>query len=180
MKKTYIYFLVPLLGLIVFGAIFWNFNAGYEARLAERAKVVREQREEKLRIEAQNREKAIKDAVAAQERRKAEKAAKEAKDQKDRDERQALEEEMNKANRDQFKLQQQVQHLEGEIKAEHEAIAKIEDDRKAALAEQGFLQGYVKQAEANSASLRQVIEKIAAADAARAQAEALAAKNKNS
>ena len=63
MKKSYIYFLVPLIGLIAFGALYWNFSQGYEAELAERERIVRVQKEEKLKAEAKNREKAIKDAV---------------------------------------------------------------------------------------------------------------------
>ena len=63
MKKSYIYFLVPLIGLIAFGAVYWNFSAGYEAELAEKARIQREAKEEKLRDEAKNREKAIKDCL---------------------------------------------------------------------------------------------------------------------
>jgi hypothetical protein len=179
MKKSYIYFLVPLIGLIAFGAVYWNFSAGYEAELAEKARIQREAKEEKLRAEAKNREVAIKDALAAQERRKVEKAAKEAKDKADQEARQAAIEAQNKANRDQLKLAQQVERLEKEIKIEKEAIAKIEEERKQALEEENFLKTYVKQAEANTKSLTEVLDKITAADAARAAAEALA-KSKNS
>jgi colicin import membrane protein len=179
MKKSYIYFLVPLIGLIAFGAVYWNFSAGYEAELAEKARIQREAKEEKLRAEAKNREVAIKDALAAQERRKVEKAAKEAKEKADQEARQAAIEAQNKANRDQLKLAQQVERLEKEIKIEKEAIAKIEGERKQALEEENFLKTYVKQAEANTKSLTEVLDKITAADAARAAAEALA-KSKNS
>ena len=82
-KKSYVYFLVPLIGVIVFGAIYWNFSAGYEAEIARKEKIVREAKDEKLRQEAKNREKAIKEALESQERRKVEKAAKEAKQKAD-------------------------------------------------------------------------------------------------
>jgi hypothetical protein len=180
MKKTYIYFLVPLVGLIAFGALYWNFSAGYEAKLAEKARIVREAKDEKLRAEAKSREQAIKDAIVAQERRKVEKTAKEAKDKADQDARQAALEAQRKADREQFKLGQQVERLQKDIKTEKEAIAKIEDEMKQAVAEQKFLQGYVTQAEANTRNLTQVLEKIAAADAAKAAADALATKTKNS
>lgn len=181
MKKTYVYFLVPILGLIAFAAVYWNFNRTYEGKLADRQRVIREQKEEKLRQEAKSREKAIQDALAAQERRKAEKAAKEAKDQKEQEERQAAIEASRKADRDQQKLAQQVKVLEGEIKTEKETIAKIQEEQKLALEEQAFLKNYVKQAQANQKSLSEVIDKIVAADAARAAADALAAaKAKNS
>lgn len=179
MKKTYLYFLVPLIGLIVFGAFYWNFSKGYEAKLAEKERIVRVAKEEKLRAEAKNREQAIKDALVAQERRKVEKAAKEAKDQADQDARQLALEARDKANREQIKLSQQVERLEKDIKVEKEAIAKIEDDMKRAVEEQKFLKMYVKQAETNTKSLSEVLERIAAADAAKAAADAAAAKSKN-
>ena len=65
MKKSYIYFLVPLIGLIAFGALYWNFSEGYEAELAERERIIRVEKEEKLKAEAKNREKAIKDVEQA-------------------------------------------------------------------------------------------------------------------
>jgi colicin import membrane protein len=88
---------------------------------------------------------------------------------------------MRKADRDQQKLAQQVERLEKDVKVEKEAIAKIEEERKRAVEEENFLKTYVKQAEANTKSLAEVIDKITAADAARAAADALAAsKAKNS
>ena len=180
MKKSYIYFLVPLIGLIGFGALYWNFSQGYEAKIAEKARLVRVAKEEKLKTEAENRKKAIEDAIEAQERRKAEKAAKEAKEQANQEARQLALEARDKANRDQLKLAQQIERLEKDVKVEEAAIAKLEEDRKRAADEEQFLKTYVKQAEANTKSLTEVLEKINAADAARAAAEALAAKSKNS
>ena len=180
MKKSYIYFLVPLIGLIAFGALYWNFSQGYEAKIAEKARLVRVAKEEKLKTEAENRKKAIEDAIEAQERRKAEKAAKEAKEQANQEARQLALEARDKANRDQLKLAQQIERLEKDVKVEEAAIAKLEEDRKRAADEEQFLKTYVKQAEANTKSLTEVLEKINAADAARAAAEALAAKSKNS
>jgi len=180
MKKTYVYFLIPIVGIIIFAAVYLNFSAGYEAKLAERAHQIKEAKEEKLRIQAKEREQAIKDALAAQERRKAEKAAKEAKDKADQDARQLAVEARDRANREQLKLEQQVERLKKDVQTEKEAIAKIEEQKKQALDEQSFLKVYVKQAQANTKSLTEVLDKIAAADAARAAAEAAAAKAKNS
>ncbi len=180
MKKTYVYFLVPIVGLIVFSAIYWNFSTGYEAALARKAQIVREEKVQKLREEERNRKKAIDDAIAAQQRRKAEKAAKDAKDRADADYRQSLYDARNKANRDQAKVSQQVERLQRDVKAEKDAIAKLEDSRKNAVEEQKFLKIYVQQAEANTRSLTEVLDKITAADAARATAEAQAAKARNS
>ncbi|ACB75624.1 hypothetical protein [Opitutus terrae] len=180
MKKTHVYFLVPLIGLIAFGAVYWNFSEGYEAQLAKEQADIRAKKEEKLREEAKNREKAIQDALAAQERRKAERAAKELKDKADAEARQLAREALEKAQRDQQKLAQQVERLEKDIKLEKDAIAEIEATKKRTIEEQEFLKTYVRQAESNVKSLSEVLDKIAAADNARAQAEALAARARNS
>jgi len=175
MKKSYVYFLIPFLALIAFGGVYWNFSAGYEKVVAAKVAKAKAEKEEKLRIEAKNREIAIKDALAAQERRKVEKAAKEAKDKADQEARQLAIDARDKAFRDKQKLAQQVERLQKDIKVEQEAIAKLEEERKRAADEEAFLKTYVKQATTNSKSLYDVLDKIAAADAARAAAEAAAA-----
>lgn len=176
MKKTYVYFLVPLLGLIVFGAIYWNFNAGYEAKELAKKQAIERAKHEKLEKEARDREAAIKEALAAQEKRKQEKAAKEAKEKADREARQAALEARDKANRDQARLETQMHRLEGDVKTEQEAIAKLQTQKEDATKEYNFLKGYVKQAQDNTKQLYKVVEKIAAADAAKAAADAAAAK----
>lgn len=180
MKKSYVYFLVPLIGLIAFGAVYWNFNSKYEAKEADKKAAIRKVKEDKLAEEARNREQAIKDAVAAQDRRKAERAAKELKDKADQEARQLSMEAREKANRDQLKLEQQRDRLLKDIKIEQELIAKLGEEQKRADDERNFLKQYVTQAEANTKSLTSVLDKIAAAEAARAAAEAAAAKAKNS
>lgn len=182
MKKTYVYFLVPLLGLIVFGAIYWNYLSAYDAKEAARIKTEKEKIETRLRLEAQNREKAIKDALDAQERRKKERDAKEAKEAKDREVREAAIEARNKARNEREKFSRQVDRLKNDVRIEKEAITKLEQNKKGLIEDEAFLKDYVKKAEANDKQLTEVIEKIDAADKAaaeRAKAEAAAAKAKN-
>jgi colicin import membrane protein len=183
MKKTYVYFLAPLAGLIIFGAIYWNFSKGFAAREAARVAAEKQKKEDKLRAQAKANEQAIREALAAQERRKAERAAKEAKDKKDHDDRQTAQDAKEKAFRDKEKFGKQVNVLKGELQTEKDSIVKLQADKKKYIEEQAFLRIYVKQAEDNVKSLMQVLDKIAAADAARATADALAAseaKKKNS
>jgi hypothetical protein len=175
MKKKYAYFLAPLVGLLIFGAIYWNFSKGYNAREAARLAAEKQKKEDKLRAQAQANEQAIKEALAAQERRKAERAAKDAKDKKDHDDRQAAVEAEDKANRDQQIFALKVERLQKDVQTEKDAIAKLEGDKKKLIEEQAFLRVYVKQAEDNVRSLSQILDKIAAADAARAAADAAAA-----
>jgi len=175
MKKNYVYFLAPLIGLIIFAAVYWNFSKGIAAREAARVAAEKQKKEDKLRAQAKANEQAIREAVASQERRKAERLAKEAKEKKDHDDRQAAVEARDKANRDQEKLAKQVTRLETEVQTEKDAIAKLESDKKKLTDEQVFLRIYVKQAEDNVRSLTQILDKIAAADVARAAADAAAA-----
>jgi hypothetical protein len=175
MKKTYVYFLAPLVGLIIFGAIYWNFSKGFAAREAARVAAEKQKKEDKLRAQAKANEQAIREALAAQERRKAERAAKEAKDKADHEARQAAQDAKEKAYRDQEKFAKTVDRLEKELAAEKDAIAKLQVDKKKFTDEQAFLRIYVKQAEDNVKNLLQVLEKIAAADDARAKADAAAA-----
>ena len=175
MKKKYAYFLAPLVGLIIFSAIYWNFSKGIAAREALRIAKETQKKEDKLRAQAKANEQAIREANLSQEKRKAERAAKDAKDKKDHDDRATAVEALGKAERDQKKLAEQVKSLEKDILTEKEAIAKLENDKKKAADEQAFLAVYVRQAEENARTLSQVLDKIAAADAARAAADAAAA-----
>lgn len=176
MKKNYIYFVAPLVGLIIFAAVYWNFSKGLAKREADRIAHERQIKDEKLAQTARDNAKAIQEANASSERRKAERAAKEEKEKRDHDVRTAAVEAQNKAERDQKKLSDQVKRLEGEVQVEKDAIAKLEADKKKSIDEQAFLKLYVKQAEENAKTLSQVLDKIAAADAARVQADADAAK----
>ncbi len=175
MKKKYAYFLAPLVGLVIFSAIYWNFSKGIAARDAAHQAAIDQAKKEKLEKQAKDNAKAFADAVATGERRKAERAAKDAKDKADKDARAAAVEARDKANRDQNKLAQQVERLEKDVQAEKDAIAKLEAEKKKSIDEQAFLIAYVKQAEDNARVLSQVLDKIAAADAARAAADAAAA-----
>ena len=175
MKKSLVYFLGPIAGLIIFGAIYWNFSSGYEAKEAAKTLAVKQEKEAKLLKQAKDNEEAIKEANIAQEHRKAERAIKEAKDKADHDARQAAVDAKEKAYRDQDKYAKQVERLERDIKSEKEAIAKLEEDKKKSADELAFLRIYVRQADENVKSLKLVLDKISAADAASRAAAAAAA-----
>ncbi|HND61602.1 MAG TPA: hypothetical protein PLB90_09000 [Opitutaceae bacterium] len=176
MKKSFVYVLAPIVGLIIFGAVYWNFSSTYEANEAAKALKVKQDKEAKALAQARANEQAIREANAGVLRRKAEREAKEAKEKKDRELRVAANDAKEKAYTDKEKFAKQVSRLESDIKIEKDAISKLEEERKRLVEEQAFLRVYVKQAEDNVKSLSTVIDKIAAADAARAAAEAAAAK----
>lgn len=178
MKKNLVYFLVPFVGLIVFGAFYWRFDKEYAIKEQHEKDVIREKKKEKLEQEQRARDKAYQDALKEQDRRKKEKEAKEAKEKQDQDYRQSLYEARRKADREQNKLREQSERLQKDVETEKQAIAKLEDQKKQSLEEEKFLKTYVEKAKANEKSLHQVIDKIVAADEAWAKAEAEAAKAK--
>jgi hypothetical protein len=71
MKKKYVYIFPPLLGMVIFGVIFWQYSSGYEARLAESQRKEQAAIQAKLDEDARNRKVAVEAAIAAQEKRKA-------------------------------------------------------------------------------------------------------------
>lgn len=169
-----VYFIAPLVALLVFGGFYMNFAKGHAAREEAKKVAVRQEKEAKLRREAEERRKAVEDALKLQEKRKAEKAEREERDRLEKEARQAAIDARDKAFRDKDKLARTVERLNKEITTEKDAIEKIENTKKLAREEEAFLRQYVKQAETNVKSLTEVLDKIAAADAARA-AEAAAA-----
>ncbi len=176
MKKSFVYVLAPIVALIIFGAIYWNFSSGYEAKEEAKALKVKQEKEAKLLAQAKANEQAIKDANAGVLRRKAEREAKEAKDKKDHEARLVATDARDKAFADKEKFAKLVTRLENDIKNEQSAITKLGEEKKMAVEEQAFLRTYVQKAEENVKNLRQVLEKISAADAARAAADAAAAR----
>lgn len=169
MKK--VYFIVPLTLLVVFAALYWNFDSKYAAVEAQKAQEIRQAKEDKLRKEAAEREQAIKEAVAASDRRKAEKAVRDAKEKADKEARELALQARDKAFSDRKKLSDQADRLKNDIETEKRAIAKIQEETKDAVTEQTFLRTYVAKAEAQVKELRGVLDKIADADK---QAEAAA------
>ena len=51
MKKSYVYFLAPLVGVAVFSAVYWQYASGYEEKLAAAEKARQEAKAEKIRQE---------------------------------------------------------------------------------------------------------------------------------
>src|ERR1039458_9086797 len=69
MKRTKVYFLVPIVALVLFYAYYWNFMSDYDAKQAAAAAIVKAKRIERLNVEAQMREKAIQEAIEEQKKR---------------------------------------------------------------------------------------------------------------
>jgi hypothetical protein len=171
MNKAYIIW--PLLGLLVFGAFYWNFNQGFVER--EQQKLVQAQKERNARIleDLERRKKAIEDATKAQEQRKAVRRAKEEKEQKENelrtqlmDRRQSAFEDVNRHLRPQLDRQKvEADSIKGEI-------GQLDLQRQQFVDEEAFIKKFTREAETNMKTYYDVLEKIKAAEDAHAVAEA--------
>lgn len=178
MKKVYVLF--PALAMLIFFGYWWNFSSKYEAKQAAIKEVARQERIADLEKEADDRKEAIKAALATQEVRRREREAKETKRQADREQRQTDIEARRQADREKQKLERQLARLKTDVQTEKDNIAGIEEHKRVLSGDEAFLRKYVSLAENNEADITKVIERIAAADAARAKAIADAAAAKKS
>jgi len=177
MKKSYVYFAAPLVGVAIFAAVYWQYAAGYEEKLANMEKQRLEAKAAKTHEENLAKRKAIEDALRQQEERKKAKAEKEAREAKEKEERELAVQARVKVREEARKFQEQVTRLKKEVEENKKEIAKIDEEKKRASDEEKFQKQYVAKAQANTKGLQQVIERIDAADkaadaAAKAAAEA--------
>jgi CHASE3 domain sensor protein len=167
MKKSYAYFVAPVvLLLIFFFGFYWNAHKNYEERAQNKIKEEREQKRAKLEKEAKDREKAVEAALALQEKRRAEKKAKDAKEAREKEERELARQARDKAGREADRLEAQAKRLQKEIDVEKTELTQVQALRKRTIDEQAFQREYVKKAEDNQRNLMGVLERIAAADKA--------------
>jgi hypothetical protein len=171
-----IYLIAPLVGMIAFGAYFYSFNSEYQAKQAAIKAEAAAKVKAKQEAEIKAREQAIKDAIETAAKRKKEREEKEAAEELKKKQRQELEDKRQLAFEERRKLRDQVERLKKDVQAVKDEIAKIEEERKRHLGEQDFLRTYVKQATANQKYYYDLLDKIAAAEKAKAEADAAAAK----
>jgi hypothetical protein len=181
MKKNYVYMVAPIVALAVFTGFYFKYSSSYDDRMAEMHRKEVEATQKKLDEDAKNREIAAKAAFASQEKRKADKKAKDEKDARDKEMRDQAQQTMRKAQRDAQKLADRIKQLTKDSDAEKKEIAKIDEDRKALVAEQAFQRQYTKAAEANVQNLTATLDKVVEVDKqweAAAKAAAAAASTK--
>ena len=176
MNKAYLIF--PLIGLLIFGGFYINFNKGYEAKeLAMKAKAD-EAKKAKALQQVADREAAIKAAVEAQAIRKKEREEKDRADEAKKVARQQAEDYRVKTFDDRNKFRDQVARLKRELSEVKDSAAKIAKDKESEVKEEEFLKNYVKQAVANVKYYYTLLDKISAAEKAAADAAAAAAQSK--
>ena len=176
-----VYLTIPLIGVLIFGVFYHSFAKGHEAHLMEIKAAAEKAKADKVRQGIADREKAIAAAVEASKLRAEERARKEKIEEDKKNERLLAEEKRMRADSDRKKRTDEVRRLKKDLEDVQEEIKKIEQEKKTLADEQSFLTDYVKKAETNVNYYKDLMEKIAAAEAARAKAaEAAAAAAKKS
>ena len=173
--KTYLIW--PVIGLLVFGAFYWNASKGFAEK--QRQDETRRQEERKARMlhEAEVRKKAIEDAIAAQQVRMAARAAKEKREAEEKKAHDDLVDRRMRAFDDVNKrLRPQLDRLKGDAEEIRTQIGKLDLEKKQYIDEEAFLRTYVRQAEANVKTYLALLDQLDAAEKARAAAEAAAKK----
>lgn len=179
-KTTLLYFLIPIVAVIIFIPIFWRFNANYEANEAKRAEAIHEAKVAAIAQQDKLRQQAIDESLVTSARRQKEKKDREDRLQKERDDREAALQARNKATNDAASLKDRIERLQKDIDVAKADIAKLEADEGKQRQEEDAAKQYVVLAEANVKNLSQVLDRIAAADAAaEAAAKAAAAAKKS-
>jgi colicin import membrane protein len=172
MKKKYIYMLVPLCGVILFCLFYIPFARSYDEKLAQKHKQELKEQEDKATAEAEARRQASIEANLNAEKRRAEREAKAAREKAEKDALDAADAARVKAHNDKQKYEEEVAELTKEIKLEQDALTDLQTTKEDALKEQDFLKSYVQQAEANRQSIQSLLDKLAAAEKARADEDA--------
>lgn len=166
MNKAYV--IGPIAALAVFGAVYFNFNRGSSARETAKAAQAEHEKLAKIQADVDARKQAIAEAVKAQELRKQEREVREAKERADQEARQGILDNRDRAFRDQERLVKQLDRLNKELAEGQVVLAKFDADEKAAVSEKEFLRTYIEKAKANVKALSLLLEKVTAAESARA------------
>ncbi len=179
MNKSY--FIFPLLGLLIFGGFYLNFEKSFQAKQVEAKAKADDIKKAKAKQDIANREAAIKAAIEAQAKRKAEREERDRVEDAKKTARQDAEDLRQRNYDERNKLREQATRLKKDLEEVKAATAKVAEERKKFVDEKAFLMTYVKQAEANVKYYYDLLDKITAAETARAAAEAAAAaaKKKN-
>jgi len=178
MKKKSLYIIPPVVALVAFIAYYLHFREGYEQVLANKAAVAEKAKQDEIAHQNAQRQKAIDEALVAQERHKKEKAEKEALKAKRADERQAAYQAREKSFQDRQKFRDDVEKLQKDVALAKEEIAKLKTDKQVLENQKHYLVQTVAKAQEDAKSLSAVIQKINDADLETARRAAAAAKKK--
>ncbi|HTQ29887.1 MAG TPA: hypothetical protein VMI53_01640 [Opitutaceae bacterium] len=172
MKKNYIYFIAPAIALAIFCAFYIPFARNFEQQQADKQRAIQKAKEAEALAQAEARREAIIKANEDAEHRKQELADKKAREKAEQDAFNAADAERTKAFNDQNKFRDQADALQKQIDAEEKAIADLDHQKGEAAKEVQFLKSYIQQANINVQNITSLLDKLAAAEKARADADA--------
>ena len=165
-----IYFFVPLCALAAFTGYEWRASTEFRREAAARQATLDAALAARLKSEHTAQEQALAAALAEQEKLKLDRAAKTARDRAALEARQATLDALAATRQRSADHARQLDRLQQDLAAEKKSLAELESAKTAALSEQTFLRDLAVQADANLRSLNALLEKIAAAESARATA----------
>ncbi|HZP60403.1 MAG TPA: hypothetical protein VFB27_08765 [Opitutaceae bacterium] len=172
MKKSHIYALGPIIGLIVFCAFYIPFARRFDQDQAAKQAAIDQKRQQDAMAQAEARREAIIKANEDADRRRKEREAKAAQEKAEKDAFDAADAERTKAFNDEKKFRDQADAVQKQIEGEQKAIADLEHQKQEAQKEQDFLKSYIQQAQTNVQNISSLLDKLAAAEKARADADA--------
>jgi hypothetical protein len=179
-KKTSVYIFFPAILLVIFAAYYWNFSTGFEEKVAAKERAQKAEREAKKLEEDRLRLKAINDANAVSEKRKAERQAKAERLKREQDEQANMVVARDHARSEANRFREKDERLQKDVQTEKEEIDRIQHDKQELQAKLDFQKLLADKVEANVQSLTTVLNQIAAADKAfEAAAKAAAAAKKS-
>ena len=169
MNKIYILF--PLVGLLVFGGFYLNFDRQYEAKQEARRVAEQTALKEKQKRDETAKAQAYKAAIDAAEHRKAERLEKDRVEEAKKKAKLESEDRRQRTFDERKRAREQAERLRKEVEVVKADIVKLEAEKKHSSDEVAFLQDFVKKDQANQKYYYDLMDKIAAADAAKAEAE---------
>jgi hypothetical protein len=175
-----IYFFVPLIGLLLFGGFYMQFNKGYKAEIKAKADKQLQERRAKEEQDLKNRELANKMAIEIAEKRSKERAEKTRIEDEKKAARLAADEKYQQVVDERKRLREQVDRLKKDVAAVKEELEKNETIKSNHAKEIVHLQEMVKKTEASQKYYYDLLDKIAAVEKAAADAAAAAAAAKKS
>ncbi len=173
MNKVYIIF--PLICTLIFGGFYYSFSRNYAAKQAAMAKKADDDLKAKVAKDIVDRAKAIEAAVEAAKKREIERKERDRIAELKATARQEAEDRRQKTYDERNRARDQVVRLKKDLEEVKGTFGKLEEEKKKHTDEQAFLKTYVKQAEANVKYYYDLLEKIDAAEKAKAAAAAAAA-----
>jgi uncharacterized protein (DUF3084 family) len=159
-----VYFLIPVIGLLLFGGYWYSFSTAYDKRIEAQQAAAVQARVDREHLDQINRQKAYDEATAVNQARTKLRDDKKAKETKEKADREAAIDLRSKSLSESFKFASQAERLAKDLAALIEENARVEDRVSHLKAEQEFLKVYVQKTEENVKSISAVAEKIEKSD----------------